>query len=131
MRRRPYLATLPLWYGAAEPVLETRRADARVLARGERLIVQLRAEVTRVNICDHLTCVLLRAQESSGEFVQTDPFGTGQLDRAVQRRREGEVGQCSGNVIRYDGLHKGRRQANRLPIGGRLDDAVEELEELC
>jgi hypothetical protein len=33
------LANLPLRYGAAEPVLETRRADTRVVAGGEALIV--------------------------------------------------------------------------------------------
>jgi len=41
---------LPLRYGAAEPVLETRRADARVIAGGEALIVQLCAEVARVDV---------------------------------------------------------------------------------
>jgi hypothetical protein len=35
----------PWGYGAAEPVLETSRADARVIAGGEALIVQLYAEV--------------------------------------------------------------------------------------
>ncbi len=38
---------------------------------------------------------------------------------------ERDVGQCGSNVR----LHKGRRQANRLPIGGRLGDAVEKLED--
>ena len=33
------LANLRLRYGATEPVPETRRADARVIARGETLIV--------------------------------------------------------------------------------------------
>jgi hypothetical protein len=39
------LGGLPLRYGAAEPVLETRWADARDIAGGEALIVQLCAEV--------------------------------------------------------------------------------------
>ena len=44
----PCLAPFPLMYGPAEPVLETRRADARVIAGGEALIVQLFAEVARM-----------------------------------------------------------------------------------
>src|SRR6266436_5080047 len=51
---------LPLRYGAAEPVLETRRADARVIAGGEALIVQLCAEVECVDVCGHLPCVSVR-----------------------------------------------------------------------
>jgi hypothetical protein len=48
---------LSLRYKAAEPVLKTRRADARVIARGEALIVQLYTEVERVDVCGHLPCV--------------------------------------------------------------------------
>src|SRR5437867_4101754 len=54
---------LPLRYGAAEPVLETHRADARVIAGGEALIIQLCAEVACVNVCGHLPCILLCVQE--------------------------------------------------------------------
>ena len=60
----------------------------------------------------------------------TDRFGTRQLDRAVQRLLDGDVGQRGGDVIRHDGLHQGGRQPNRLPVGGRLGDAAHELEEL-
>src|SRR6266446_5050885 len=77
--------TLPggllLRYGAAEPVLETRRTDARVIAGGEALIVQRGAEVKCVGICDYLPCISVRAQKSSDEFVETYQVGTGQLDR--------------------------------------------------
>src|SRR2546427_1004689 len=41
---------LSLSYRAAEPVLETSRADARVIAGGEALIVQLYAEVKCVGV---------------------------------------------------------------------------------
>jgi hypothetical protein len=99
---------LPLRSGAAEPVLETRRADARVIAGGEALIVQLCAEVACVDVCGHRPCVSGGAQESSDEFVETYRFGTRQLDRAVQRFLDCDVGQCSSDVIRHDGLHQGR-----------------------
>jgi hypothetical protein len=55
------LGGLPLRYGAAEPVLEMRRADARISAGGERLIVYYQAVVARINICDHLAWIFCRA----------------------------------------------------------------------
>jgi hypothetical protein len=69
----------------ADPILEARRADTRVTARGEALIVQLYAEVTCVDVCDHLTWVLVCAQELSDEFIETPRLRAGQLDGAVQR----------------------------------------------
>src|SRR5213075_567853 len=100
--------TLPLRYGAAEPALETRRADARVCAGGEALIVQLYAEVECLGVCGHLPRVSVCAQESSDEFVETYRFGTGQLDCAVHRFPDCDVGQGISDVIRHDGLHQGR-----------------------
>src|SRR5213594_2212861 len=122
--------TLPLRYGAAEPVPETRRAEARVIAGGEALIVHLYAEVACVDVCGHFPCVSVCAQVSSDEFVEPYRFGTGQLDRAVHRFPDCEVGHCGGDVIRHDGLHEGGWQPNRLPFGGRLGDGSHELEEL-
>ncbi len=50
---------LPLRYGAAEPVLETRRADARVIAGSEALIIHRCAEIPCVGVCDHRRFPLL------------------------------------------------------------------------
>src|SRR2546427_5918918 len=74
---------LALNYEVAEPVLETRRTDARVIAGGEAVIVQLCAEVACVDICGDRPCVSDRAKESPDKFVQTYRFGTRQLDCAV------------------------------------------------
>ncbi len=73
----------------SEPVVETRRGDAVLVAGGERSIVQLRAEVAGVDIRDHLTCVLLCAQESADEIVETNPFSTQTLlqERAARGER--------------------------------------------
>src|SRR5436190_23718777 len=105
--------TLPLRYGAAEPVLETRRAEARVVARGEALIVHRDAEVERLGIGDYRPCVPGRVQGLPHEVVLADRFGTGQIDRAVQRLSEGRVGHDGGDVIRRDGLHQDRWEPNR------------------
>jgi len=69
--------------GAAEPLLEMRRAEARVIAGGKALIVQLCAEVEGVDIADHLAWISRCAQETPGEFIHSDRFGTGHLDRTV------------------------------------------------
>ena len=60
----------------------------------------------------------------------TDRFGTGQIDRAVQRPTEGRIGQDGGDVIRRNGLHQDRWKPDRLPFGRRSGDAAHELEEL-
>src|SRR5947207_15528053 len=85
--------TLPLRYGAAEPVLETRRAEARVIPGGEALIVYRCAEVACVDICGHLPCVSVCAQESSDEFVHMYRFRARQLEGAIQRLRDCDFGQ--------------------------------------
>src|SRR5215813_1627526 len=89
----PSLAPSPFMDEAAEPVLEARRADTRVIAGGEALIVQLCAEVARVDVCGHLPRILGCAQESSDEFVETYPFRTRQFDHAVQRFLDSNIGQ--------------------------------------
>src|SRR5690348_16417445 len=45
---------LPLRHGAAEPVPETCRAENRVFAGSQALIVQFGAEVASVDVRDHL-----------------------------------------------------------------------------
>jgi hypothetical protein len=77
---------LPVFFlgcGAAEPLLEMRRAEARVIAGGKALIVQLCAEVEGVDVRGHLPWISRCAQETPGEFIHSDRFGTGHLDRAV------------------------------------------------
>src|SRR5438105_9852341 len=71
--------------GAAEPFLVMRWAEARVItrARDEALIVQLCAEIQGVGVGDHLAWVSRCAQETPGEFIHSDRFGTGHLDRTV------------------------------------------------
>ena len=49
------LVSLPLRHRTAEPVLETRRAEARMIAGREALIVHLDAEVAGVGVRDHLS----------------------------------------------------------------------------
>src|SRR5436190_23295579 len=97
------------WFGVVlEPVLETCRAEARLIAWCEALIVHRNAVVERLGIGDHRPCVPGRVQESPHEVVLTDRLGTGQVERAVQRLTEGHIGHDGGDVLRRDGLHQNR-----------------------
>src|SRR5439155_17989682 len=69
--------------GAAEPFLVMRRAEAGVIAGSKALIVQLCAEVAGVDVGDHLAWVSRCVQETPGEFIHSDRFGTGHLHRTV------------------------------------------------
>ena len=61
-----------------------RWAEARLIAGNKALIVQLCAEVLGVDVRDHLPWVSRCAQEAPGEFIHSDWFGTGNLDRVLK-----------------------------------------------
>ena len=67
----------------AKPVLEARRTEARVFARGEALIVNLYAIIERTDVRNHLAWVAVCAQEMPDQLIHSDWFGTGYLDRIV------------------------------------------------
>src|SRR5258707_2464632 len=71
---------------AAQPVFEARPAEPRLVARRKRAIVQLRAEVSRVDVGDHLTRVLARAEEFSNERREAHLFWTSYFNRDVRSR---------------------------------------------
>src|SRR5438034_6245472 len=119
------------WLGvAAEPVAEARRSKSRVFTRGEALIVHVYAVVERAGVAHNLSRVPGCVQELSHEVVLPNRFGTGQIERAVQRLSEGHIGHYGGDVIRRNGLHQNRWKPNRLAFSRRLGDAAHEFEEL-
>src|SRR5205823_10335612 len=62
-----------VWFGVvSEPVLETRRAEARVIAGGEALIVHRDAEVERLGIGDYRPYVPGCVQELPHEVVLSE-----------------------------------------------------------
>src|SRR5436189_1191721 len=123
--------TCSAWFGVApEPVLETCRAEARMIAWGEALIVHRNAVVERLGIGDYRACVPGRGQESPHEVVLTNRVGTGQIDRAVQGPSECHIGHGGGDIICRNGLHQSRWKTDRLSFRRRLGDAPHELEEL-
>src|SRR5438046_3694404 len=102
-----------LGWGAAEPLLVMRRAEAGVIAGGKALIVQLCAKVASVDISVHFSCVSGCAQELADELIHSDRFGTGDLDCTVYWLGDCHVSQGGGDVLRRDGLHHTRRQPHR------------------
>src|SRR5262249_39490162 len=125
-----FFIVVPPCSGVAEPVLEAGRADARILAGRERAIVHLRTVVAGVDVGRYLAWVPLRAQESSRELVHSDWFGAGQLDRPMPRYPPGEGGGGGGDVPRGEGRHGRGGRAALLPLGARIGDPADELEEL-
>src|SRR5215467_756375 len=67
----------------AEPLLETRWAEACVVAGGKALIIQFCAEVQGVDVRGDLPWVSRCVQETPGEFIHSDWFGTTNLDCTV------------------------------------------------
>src|SRR5438874_9895974 len=104
------LAVSPIvWLGgAAQPVAEARRSKSRVFTRGEALIVHVYAVVEHAGVGDNLSGVPGCVQELPHEVVLPNRFGTGQIERAVQRLSEGHIGHDGGDVIRRNGLHQNR-----------------------
>jgi hypothetical protein len=104
--RRPlFLTAYFLARGLAEPAVEARRADARVVAWDERLIVQFHAEIERVGIYGQFAGTLRRFQESPDEFAEAHPLRTGDLDRAIHRCGKRDVSHCISYVVGRDGLY--------------------------
>ena len=128
MHRRPQQSLSGL---VAKPVLEGCRAEARVIAWGEALIVHRDAVVERPGIGDYRPCLSGCLQEPPHEVVLPNRFGPGQIERAVERLSEGHIGHDGGDIIRRNGLHQNRWKPNRLPFSRELGDAAHELEELC
>ncbi len=113
-----------------EPVLEAGRSDVRVVAGDEGALLERRPEIARTLVGRHPARVAVGIQHALDELVETEPFGTGQLDRAVHRRADRRDRQCGGDVVGCFGLDQHGRQTNRLAVAARIGDATEELEEL-
>jgi hypothetical protein len=62
---------------AAEPIRETRRTEAWIVAGCQALVVHGYAEIERLGIGDYRPCIPGCSQESPHEVVLTDRFGTG------------------------------------------------------
>ena len=78
----------------------------------------------------HLARIVAGGEEGAGEAVERDRLRPGDLDGAVDRPGERQFGEHGSDVVGRDRLQQGRRQADDVAVGCRLDDAVGEFEEL-
>src|SRR5215217_2033330 len=136
-RDAPGVVSIDLWAlvvpslaEPGQPVLETHGAEPGILARRERAIVQFCSEIASMDVGDDLARVFCRGQILPGEVIETERFRSGQLNDAVDRTAERDVGQGGSDVVRGHGLKQGRRQPDDLSIRRRIDDPADELEEL-
>jgi hypothetical protein len=84
----------------------------------------------RVRVRDHLARIVTRAEALADELVETKTFRPGQVDRAIQRGSQRDLGQRLRHVVRGDGLEEHRRQTHPVAVAGVVGDPREELEEL-
>src|SRR5215510_2385809 len=89
---------------AAEPFVEADGAEAGAIARRQRSVVQLGSEVAPVHVSDHLALVAARGHEFARELVHRTGFRARNLDGAVQRRRERQLGQVGNHIVRGNRL---------------------------
>src|SRR6476660_336794 len=113
-----------------DPLLESRLSEDGVVAGQKGSLAQLRAEVARLRIGDHITWIVACAEVSSDELVQTEPLWARYLDDTVQRRSDSDLADRARDIIGRDRLDENRRQAHRVAIGCIVSDALDEFEEL-
>jgi hypothetical protein len=68
-------------------------SQAGAIARRQRAVVQLSSEVAPVHVSDHLAMVAARGQEFARELVHRTGLRARNLDGAIQRRCERQLGQ--------------------------------------
>src|SRR5688572_1706589 len=72
--------------GTAQPGVELRRADPRIVAAGhERSIVQLGTEVAGVSVRGHFARIFPGGQEPADQFVEPDSLRASDFQRIVRR----------------------------------------------
>ena len=77
---------------SAKPILESRRAKARMITGSKTLIVQRNTIVKRLRIGDYRPLVPGCLQELPHEVILPNRFGTRQIERAIDWLRERHVG---------------------------------------
>src|SRR4051794_38410650 len=91
--------------GALEPVPVMRRPKAGIISGNEALIVHFYAEIARIVVSDHLPRIVRCTKELPDKFVLPELIGPGNLDHAVHRLCESDIGYRGRDVIRNHGLH--------------------------
>src|SRR5436190_21677476 len=104
--------------------------EQRILARDKAPLLKRSAEVAGSLVRHDRAGVMMRHEVLAHDLVKRESVGAAQLNGSIQRLRHGDFGQVSGKVVREDGLKQHRGQANDLPTGRLISDALNELKEL-
>src|SRR5215468_367593 len=72
---------------AAEPLVETDAAEARLAQRHQRVLLDPAAEVLGFGVAHDLTRVADRLQIAGDDFIERRPFRAGNLHDAIARHR--------------------------------------------
>src|SRR5262249_21135175 len=103
--------------GTAPPVFETRLADHRSIARHKRTLIYLCAEVPAVRVGDHLARIVARFEVQSDELIESKLFGAGYLNRSVERRTSGDLGERGSDIVGRNRLNERCRRSNAVAVG--------------
>src|SRR5690348_10013527 len=96
-------------YGLSEPSLETRLAKTRVFTRKQRSLIKLRASVPRLWVGDDFARIVESGQTAADQFIHAKLFRPRDFNEAVCRRREGDGGDTSGDIVGSHRLEEHRR----------------------
>ncbi len=96
----------------------------------ERLIVQLRAVVACMNVCNHTARVFGRGESRAYETFKRPCLRTCNFDDPIARLTQRQIGQRGGGVDRRDRLHPCRREPDLVAICCGLTNRAQKLEEL-
>src|SRR5438552_8420217 len=116
--------------GSSEPVLEADLAQPGVGAGHERTLAKLRAEVARVRVGDDYPSILACTETESNAFVKAKLLWPRHFNDAVQRCSHCDPANRNRNIRGRYGLEQHGGDVHRIPVGGIVGDAFEELEEL-
>src|SRR5690242_3148290 len=116
--------------GLSQPGLEADLPEPGVRLRHQGALAQLRTEVARVRVGDHFPGVVARTEPQSDEFVEAKLLRPRHFEDAVQRRSHRDPANRTRDVRGRDRLEQHGWDADPVPVGRLVRDALEELEEL-
>src|SRR2546430_10058563 len=113
--------------GLSEPILEANVAQPCVGTRHQRPLAQLGAEVARLRVGGHHPWILAGTETQSDAFVKAQLLWPPDLYDAVHWSRHGDPTYRLSDVVRRYGLEPHASDSHRIPVGGLVCDALQEL----
>src|SRR6516164_796324 len=114
------------------PVAEPGGVDRRVFAvdGNDGAFVEPGTEILGRGVAHDLAWIVGRGKGGPDEVVHAALFGAGDVGDAVGRIADRCLGDGRGDVLGGDGLERTIRQPDRVAVGCRIGNGVDEFEEL-